>query len=171
MPLDPVCYTVTDETGGLCYRVEGVHGNRDSGGEYQILNGDFSRAGTAYRSGSTGIRSGFYLGGIQVHGTSIEYRVSLNSVDVIVRHNPGIFGGNYIGDGTSLKVDALWRCGFWLYNGNKEVAKMHKRWFRLIPSYSVSIYDEEISIDAIMGMCFGVLAALEEQRDRASSRV
>ena len=167
VPLDPVLYTVVEQNNTLAYRVEGRDSNYWDGGEYYLFNGDFSKAGQVYRIGG-GSQSGVYIGGTRVVGAEMSYRVQLNRFNAEVRHKPDLTGGTFCKADSDLQIHALLAHLFWLYDGDKEIARMRRKWFHFFPTYVVDVYDERVDRDVIMGMFLGVLAVVGDHKDTES---
>ena len=163
--VNPLLYNITGENGELLCRIEGWNGNHGGGSEYRLLNGDFSDAGSTYRifGGSSSYATIF---GMVVSGSPIAYRVFLNDFKKEVRYNPSITGGTYTIEDINMRVDALLQDVFWLYDVEKEIAKMKRKWFHVRKTYVISVYDENIPMDTVMGAYIGVLAIIGDQKGR-----
>ena len=165
---DPVLFKIVGQNNELLCRVEGWNGDQGRSSEYRLFNGDFSDAGSAYRISNGGTSNSYaVVFGVVMAGEAIAYRVFFNDFKKAVRYQPSYTGGSYIVDDTTLRVDALFQECFWLYDGKKEIARMKRTRFSTEHTYEIAVYDEDISINTIMGIYIGVLAAVGEQQGKA----
>ena len=165
---NPLLFKIVGENNELLCRVEGWDGDYGRGSEYRLFNGDFSNAGSVYRMSACGGMGSYALVfGMVVSGEAISYRVFFNDFKKEVRYKPSYTGGCYIIQDTDLRVDALLQETFWLYEGKKEIAKMKRTRLSSKYTYAISVYDENSSLNTVLGTYIGVLASIREQQGRA----
>ena len=165
---NPLLFKVVGGNNELLCRVEGWDGDYGRHSEYRLFNGDFSNAGSVYRMSTYGgLGSYALIFGMVVSGEAMSYRVFFNDFKKEVRYKPSYTGGCYLVEDTTLRVDALFQETFWLYDGEKELAKMQRTRFSGKHTYAISVYDEHISLNTIIGTYIGVLASVREQQGRA----
>lgn len=151
---NPIIYTVVDDKDSLVFRIDGQEAHCMDEGEYVFLNSDFSRAGS--------VEGYFNNDGFL---TQCGYNANINNEHFDVEHRHSIIVDKFFVLGTQIEMHVLaWRF-FWIYDGEKTIAKGSKSLLKFPAEYTIKTYSDNYSVSLYMGVVISALAYFSRKED------